>query len=174
MDESQRERNQAVGKRVKVYRQRIGMRQQDVAHAVGVSLSTVSKWESGDNGIDRAMIERLANLFQCTPAELLGPQEESEELVRLFVESARMLSVGRTLPSALDRTTGNPSLLSEEERRLLTEQSRALRDFVMQQAGREFDLLTEEQQFEIGRQVLRLMRRMLEGGGNNSSGHPEP
>lgn len=55
---------------LKEFRARAGLRQEDVAKIVDVSIIAVSNWELGKNGIVRKYKKKLAWLYGCTPQEL--------------------------------------------------------------------------------------------------------
>lgn len=55
---------------LKEFRARAGLRQEDVARIVDVSIIAVSNWELGKNSILAKYRKRLARLYGCTPKEL--------------------------------------------------------------------------------------------------------
>lgn len=62
-----------INKIIKARRQELGLTLKDVAKALGIAESTVSRYESSDiqnMGIDK--IESLAKVLQCSPAYLMG------------------------------------------------------------------------------------------------------
>ena len=48
-----------LGQRIRDRRERLGLKQHDVAHALQVSPQAVSKWERGENGPDLAILGAL-------------------------------------------------------------------------------------------------------------------
>ena len=58
--------------RIKEFRKRAGLSQQDVAAALGVSRSAVAMWETGKSQPDSATLARLAALLQVSADDLLG------------------------------------------------------------------------------------------------------
>ena len=64
---------------LKEFRARAGLRQEDVAKKVDVSIIAVSNWELGKNGIARKYKKKLARLYGCTPQELDEASEESRK-----------------------------------------------------------------------------------------------
>lgn len=55
---------------LKEFRARAGLRQEDVAKKIDVSIIAVSNWELGKNGIARKYKKKLVRLYGCTPQEL--------------------------------------------------------------------------------------------------------
>jgi transcriptional regulator with XRE-family HTH domain len=51
-----------LGQRIRTQRQRLRLKQHDIAHALQVSPQAGSKWERGENGPDLAILGNLATL----------------------------------------------------------------------------------------------------------------
>jgi len=64
--------NNAIPTRLAELRQARGETQTDLAHAIGRSVSTVSRWEDGLRGIPDAMKERVAAHYGVSAAYLMG------------------------------------------------------------------------------------------------------
>lgn len=65
-----------IGERIKQKRKALGLTLEEVGKAVGVSKSTVRKWETGYiANMRRDKIPKLASVLQTTPAELMGWEE---------------------------------------------------------------------------------------------------
>ena len=62
--------------RLREYRERVGLRQIDVAKRMNVDQAAVSKWESGENRISRKYHKKLAKLYGVTVDELLSDHDE--------------------------------------------------------------------------------------------------
>lgn len=92
-----------IHERIKKRRLELGLTLKDVAYALNVAESTVSRYESSNiqnMGIDK--IKDLANVLRCTPAYLMGWEEEppkpSKELAELLVQikkSPRLLQLNK-------------------------------------------------------------------------------
>ena len=52
-----------------------GMKQKDLADALGVSEVTVSRWLSGERNPSMETVEKIANALETTPAYLLSENE---------------------------------------------------------------------------------------------------
>ena len=65
-----------LGKTIKELRNRKGIKQDDFASAVGVSVQTVSRWENDVNVPDLSMLPILAKYFNVTTDYLLGVKGE--------------------------------------------------------------------------------------------------
>ena len=74
------------GKRLLDFRKRAGMSQEELAAKLGISRQTLSKWEQGQSEPDVEMILCLCDVFQITPNELLGTEEngrgQAEQVIR--------------------------------------------------------------------------------------------
>lgn len=68
MDEKQVE----IGERIRTIRRNLNITQKQLAGKLGVSQTAVALWESGVRGINIDVIEQMANLFDITPAQLMG------------------------------------------------------------------------------------------------------
>lgn len=60
---------------MKLQRQRLGLRQEDVARELGVDRSTVSSWETGRAYPEPRLLTRLAALLETTTDRLLKVEE---------------------------------------------------------------------------------------------------
>ena len=58
---------------------RVGLRQEDVAKKIGVSIIAVSNWELGKNGIARKHKKKLAKLYGCSVEDLVAGQSLGKE-----------------------------------------------------------------------------------------------
>ena len=68
-----------LGQRIQELRKQLGMSQEALGDALGVSRQAVSKWE-GDNGIPELdTIIALSRLFEVTVGQLLGVEEAAEQ-----------------------------------------------------------------------------------------------
>lgn len=75
--------------RVKQLRKAVGLSQTEFGKRVGVSLSSVQKWESGENAVSDSVILLLCREFHVSETwlrtgagEMHGEQEKQEELGR--------------------------------------------------------------------------------------------
>ncbi len=64
--------NETVGHYIRAQREKLGLRQHDIANALQVSPQAVSKWERGENAPDIALLVPLAQLFGVSTDSLLG------------------------------------------------------------------------------------------------------
>ena len=90
-------RNLAV--RIRGQREKRGLRQQDIANALGISPQAVSKWERGENAPDIAVLAPLAQLLGVTVDWLLAAQEERRDVFEATV-------VATSVNGAYDRSLG--------------------------------------------------------------------
>lgn len=68
------------GRRLSQLRNRRGMNQKELADALSVSVSAVSKWEHGNNFPDLSIICRLAEILQVSCDDLLSLEQEPGQL----------------------------------------------------------------------------------------------
>lgn len=67
--------------RLKDRRKELGLTLQEVADKMGLTRSTVQKYESGlIKGVETSILERLSEVLSCTPAYLMGWSDEAETL----------------------------------------------------------------------------------------------
>ena len=81
----------SLGNRIREHREKLGLKQTDVSHALQVSAQAVSKWERGENAPDISILIPLAKLFSISTDRLLGyyeMQEEALEATVLFADIA--------------------------------------------------------------------------------------
>ena len=82
-------------------RRQLGLTQQDIARAVGVSEATVSRWESGDIAeVGSGKIAALAAVLQLTPTQLVQGTPQSA-MAPPNREDASTGSHGGTPPPAM-------------------------------------------------------------------------
>lgn len=62
--------------RLREYREKIGLRQVDVAKKMNVDQAAVSKWESGETRPSRKYHKKLSKLYGVTVDELLSDSKE--------------------------------------------------------------------------------------------------
>ena len=72
-----------IGVRIRTLRKARGMKQEDSAEALGVSVQTVSRWENGTNAPDIAMLPLLCTCFHVTSAYLLGLERKDNTTLNL-------------------------------------------------------------------------------------------
>ena len=70
-----------LGKRIMHCRKKLGLTQDKLAEALGVTAQAVSKWENDQSCPDITLLPRLAELFGITTDELLGVKHGAEESV---------------------------------------------------------------------------------------------
>ena len=76
-------RNQAPLQHVRSWLRLRKKSQKTLAHDMGVSEPTVSKWLSGAQGMSVAQLFELAKLLDCQPAGLLSSPDEAQRAARL-------------------------------------------------------------------------------------------
>ncbi|MBR1640838.1 MAG: helix-turn-helix transcriptional regulator [Butyrivibrio sp.] len=69
-----------VSDNIKRYRKDMGLTQEELAEAMGVTIGAVSKWENGGNIPDITTLMELANLYNISMDELLGYDKSSKNI----------------------------------------------------------------------------------------------
>ncbi len=65
-----------LGDRIRARRERLGLKQQDLANALDISPQAVSKWERGENAPDITVLKPLARLLDVSADWLLSVHDE--------------------------------------------------------------------------------------------------
>lgn len=65
-----------IGKRISALRREKGLKQEDIAQALGVSSQAVSKWENDQSCPDISLLPKLARLLGVSVDTLLSGEEE--------------------------------------------------------------------------------------------------
>ena len=86
---------EGIGKRIKSLRALHGMKQEDLALKLGVSISTICGWEKDTYEPSLKNMKMLCDLFHITPNRLLGIG--NQELVFLDEKDRTMLSTYRDI-----------------------------------------------------------------------------
>ncbi len=93
-----------LGSNIRALRQRKGLTQEQVSTCLGVSYQAVSKWETGANTPDIALLQALAKLFDVTidtlfsldapplPEKLL-PQEDDDVIRIIQMQGRKIIAV---------------------------------------------------------------------------------
>ncbi|MFT5365349.1 MAG: transcriptional regulator with XRE-family HTH domain [Candidatus Latescibacterota bacterium] len=74
-----------LGQRIRAQRERLGLKQQDIANALQVSPQAVSKWERGENGPDIATLAPLAKLLGVSTDWILDTHNEGQDVFEATV-----------------------------------------------------------------------------------------
>lgn len=101
MDSEESRFKRTLGATILELRVRAGIRSQAVlAERLGVSESTVARWEKGGGCPDAWEINRLCGLFGCEPADLIRPAEMTDR------ERELLRRAGRQVHRSLDQERG--------------------------------------------------------------------
>ncbi|HOE64956.1 MAG TPA: helix-turn-helix domain-containing protein [Candidatus Hydrogenedentes bacterium] len=74
-----------LGLRIRAQREKRGLKQQDVANALGISPQAVSKWERGENAPDIAVLSPLARLLGVSADWLLDDATDRKDVFEATV-----------------------------------------------------------------------------------------
>ncbi len=83
--------NQYIGEQIRKNREKLGLKQQDVANALQVSPQAVSKWERGDNAPDISFLVPLAKIFGITVDSLLGYHNKVPDIFNASIFCCQVL-----------------------------------------------------------------------------------
>ena len=92
-----------LGEKIREYRRRAGIRQEDLASALGVTSQAVSRWEAVGGYPDIEMLPAIANYFHVTIDELFGYQgERTEKLENICDRAGKLLSAGENTEECVE------------------------------------------------------------------------
>jgi class 3 adenylate cyclase len=96
--------NQELGERIKACRARLGLRQEDVGAALGLSAQAVAGWERGETAPDIAALPTLSRLLDISIARLLEGEPHLEGTVdaTVLATSARGFTALGATKSAVE------------------------------------------------------------------------
>lgn len=77
--------NDLVGQRIREQREKLRLKQHDIANALQVSPQAVSKWERGENAPDISLLVPLARLLGVSTDSLLGYHHENPDVFEATV-----------------------------------------------------------------------------------------
>ena len=80
-----------IGDRLKTLREERGMRQIDLANAIGVALTTISGYELNTRTPRIEVLTKIAEFFGVTPNCLLGEDDDLSQLEEDFPDGIRVL-----------------------------------------------------------------------------------
>lgn len=69
-----------IGNRIRKYRKEVGLTQEQLAEAIGVTKSRVSNWEQGINRPDADILAELCKALNVSPSILLDVYLTDDEL----------------------------------------------------------------------------------------------
>lgn len=78
------EGSERIGRKVKIMREKAGLKQDQIAAYLGVDQSNISKCEAGERQFTVDALERLCDLFGCEMNELMTSESPNETLEFAF------------------------------------------------------------------------------------------
>ena len=77
-----------VGERIKLRRKELKFSADDLADAVGVSRSTIFRYEKGDiEKVGPEVLKKIADKLRISPAELMGWSDETSVESKIYTDS---------------------------------------------------------------------------------------
>lgn len=108
----------SLGQNIRIYREKLGMSQQELAKKLGYKdRSTIAKIENDTNDLTQSKIAAIAKVLETTPASLMGWDSKENQPT----ETDGLDDLDRQLLALL-------KLLSREQKQLLLAQLRVLTD----------------------------------------------
>lgn len=90
-----------IGERIRLKRKECGLTQDELAKKLGIKNSAVAKYENGRiENIKRSTIQKMAEIFNCSPTYLLGLDERapSDEFALSDLEKQIILAYRKSDP----------------------------------------------------------------------------
>ena len=76
-----------MGERIKYYRTKSDMTQEQLGELLGVQKSAIRKYEKGEvENIKRSTIKRMSEIFDISPCFLMGWDDDYEKVTKLALE----------------------------------------------------------------------------------------
>ena len=146
------------GLRIKLYREKNGYSQEDLARILDVTRRTVSRWEQNSSKPNGDELTRLATLMGVTEDELLS---DEDDLIRPSKDAGQNI-LGKISDSVDNLVTGqdsiNDSILAERE------ESRARQDDLIKELKKQNERLMNKleensKEYDLQKEILRQKQR---------------
>ena len=111
----------ALGARVRLRRKELGMSQDQLARAVGITFQQVQKYEHGTNRISFSRLAEIAEALDCSVSDLVGNLDRSKSSGALSRQIAMLAETG-----AADLLEAYASIESSKRRRAILNLARQL------------------------------------------------
>lgn len=86
-----------IGHAIKAARKAAGLTQEDLANAIGVKRSVVSKYENGQIGPRYQTVERIAAALHCDISDLVDSKKEAQLIVDSFIDEYKKTHSGQSV-----------------------------------------------------------------------------
>ena len=94
--------NDSIGKQIAALRKQRGVKQEELARAIGISTQAVSKWENGGTP-DVYLLPKIADFFEVSVDCLFGREAaESRDVVDVMATKFRALTDDQKLKQAFE------------------------------------------------------------------------
>ena len=102
---------------LKVLRKNNGMTQKELSQALGVALSTVAMWETGNRKPDLEMLQHIAKYFNVSVDTLFMENAELREMLRTRPEVKMLFSASKNASKEdIERTVAIIEALKQNKR----------------------------------------------------------
>ena len=91
-----------IGQAIKTARKAAGLTQEDLAKAIGVKRSVVSKYENGQIGPRYETVERIAETLNCSISDLVSSTQEKEMIINHLIDQLQDIHCSSVNSSAVD------------------------------------------------------------------------
>lgn len=118
--------------RIKERRLALNMTQEELAHKLGMQKSAIAKYESGRvENIKRSTLAKMATLLECSPAYLMGWEEEQP-----LPQFSNVFPLQRTrIPRLGEIACGEPSFCNEDRESYVMAGADVRADFCLKARG---------------------------------------
>lgn len=100
----------SFGTRLRGFRKRAGLNQEELAEKIGVHLNTVSRWENEDDAPKMASLRKIAQALNVSEAELLNNAPAERWVLQLIIADSKkeyFIDMTKNMPCVAS-LAGNP------------------------------------------------------------------
>jgi transcriptional regulator with XRE-family HTH domain len=150
------EDRQALGDRMRQLIRKAGKTQREVAEEMGIPEATLSRYVRGDREPSGPYVRLFTNAVGCSTDALYRGDDEmlTTEVMDLFLKASKLVMAGENVGEGLEKASG--VMLTEEEFRMLSEQTANIRHILNQESGGKWDLLRDEEKKEILERIAQM------------------
>ena len=97
-----KEERKMIGQNIKLFRENLGISQEELAHRARVHSNTIARWERDEVTPRGASLTKLANALQVTPAALLAEEldDSAQKTQVIFTKAIANKDIQDILPRA--------------------------------------------------------------------------
>jgi transcriptional regulator with XRE-family HTH domain len=141
-----------------------GLTQEEFSRAAGIPYGTLTKWLTARRHPPRVKLLKVAEITG-KPVSFFtdqdGADQVNEAIVSGLFEVFQLLMQGEDLAAAVDRVSGDPTLMDHDRRRQISALGPALRHHIQRRAPRAWDQLDDASRRELLAALAALARPPL-------------